>query len=289
MNLSKVSIRVDGNAVLHQVFGPSLPSSSKKSRNKHRISRCVKGSNSKDVRQGETSSNFPIPGSIEQTFIDAVGISSARSYTVRNMQDDAALPTNESKNHTEEHEESLWNKVQYLDRKLNTQDEKIDELTTDVMNQEEKEHIFLDMEEKSLLLASKDEESAAAALAKLDDVKGRFLASLVKKSDHLRKVQDRAKKQAEASRKLEVIEKAEREAAVVKIIDEHKKVMKRITEKHYWYMRDCLKKGTDIACVYEKELRRLNDHHKKVLETVSGSHDFDMRTKKITISCIKNK
>ena len=56
------------------------------------------------------------------------------------------------------------------------------------MTHDEKEHIFLDMEEKSLLLASKAEESAAAALAKLDAVKGRLLASLEKKSDHLRKV-----------------------------------------------------------------------------------------------------
>ena len=53
------------------------------------------------------------------------------------------------------------------------------------------------MEEKSLLLASKAEESAAAALAKLDAVKGRFLASSEKKSDQPQKVQDRAKKQAE--------------------------------------------------------------------------------------------
>ena len=93
MNFSKVSIRVDRDAVLHRVFGPSLPSSSKKRRKKHRISRCVKGGNSKDGRQGATSSNFPIPGSIEQTFLDDVGISAYRSFTVKNMQDAAALPT----------------------------------------------------------------------------------------------------------------------------------------------------------------------------------------------------
>ena len=71
---------------------------------------------------------------------------------------------------------------------MNTQDEKIYELTMEVMNHKEKEHIFLDMEEKSLLLASKPKESAASALAKLDAVKGRLLASSEKKSDQLRKV-----------------------------------------------------------------------------------------------------
>ena len=96
MNDSKVSIRVDGDAVLHRVFGQSLPSSSKKRRKKHRISRCVNGVNSKDGRQGATSSNFPIPGSIEHTLLDAVGISASRSSTVHNMQDAAALPTDES-------------------------------------------------------------------------------------------------------------------------------------------------------------------------------------------------
>ena len=75
------------------------------------------------------------------------------------------------------------------------------------------------MEEKSLLLASKAEEYAASALAKLDAVKGRFLASLEKKSDHIRKVRDQAKKKAEASRQLKVIEKAEPKAAVVNILD----------------------------------------------------------------------
>ena len=88
---------------------------------------------------------------------------------------------------------------------------------------------------------------------------------------------------------IEVIEKSKREAAVVKIVDEHKNVMKQIAAKHYQEMRDSLKKGTDIACVHEKELRRLNDHHKKVLETVSGSHDVEIHTKKSTISCMKNK
>ena len=68
-----------------------------------------------------------------------------------------------------------------------------------------------------------------------------------------------------------------------------KKVMKRIAVKHYREIRDCLKKGMDLACVHEKESRRLNDHHKKVLETVSGSHYDEMRTKKSTISCMKNK
>ena len=100
MNDSKVSIRVDGDAVLHRVFGQSLPSSSKKRRKKHRISRCVNGVNSKDGRQGATSSNFPIPGSIEHTLLDAVGISASRSSTVHNMQDAAALPTDESTSHT---------------------------------------------------------------------------------------------------------------------------------------------------------------------------------------------
>ena len=106
------------------------------------------------------------------------------------------------------------------------------------MTHKEKEHIFLDMEEKSLLLAPKAKESAAAALARLDAVKGRLLAFLEKKSDQLRKVRERAKKQAEALRQLEVIEKAEREAAAVKIVDDHKKVMKQITAKHYREMRD---------------------------------------------------
>ena len=49
------------------------------------------------------------------------------------------------------------------------------------------------------------------------------------------------------------------------------------------------KKGTNLACVHEKYLRRLNDHYMKVLEIVSGSHDVDMRTKKSTISCMTNK
>ena len=155
------------------------------------------------------------------------------------MQDAAALPTDESTNHTAKHEKSLRNKVQYRDRKLNTQDEKIDELTIEAMTHEDKDHIFLDMEQKSLLLASEAKESAAAALAKLDAVEGRFLASLEKKSDQLWKVRDRAKKQAETSRQLEVIEKSGRESAVVKIVDEHKKVMKRIAAKHYREMRDC--------------------------------------------------
>ena len=51
----------------------------------------------------------------------------------------------------------------------------------EVMTHEEKEHIFLDMQEKSLMLASKAKESEAAALAKLDAVKGRLLAFLEKK------------------------------------------------------------------------------------------------------------
>ena len=157
MNFSKVNIRVDGDAVLHRVFGLSLPSSSKKRRKKHRISRCVKGGNSKDGRQGATSSNYPIPGSTEQTFLDSVGSSVARSSTVNNMQDTADLPTKESTNHTANHKKSLRNKVQYRHRKLNTQYEKIDELTMEVITHEEKEHIFLDMEEKSLLLAPKYE------------------------------------------------------------------------------------------------------------------------------------
>ena len=101
--------------------------------------------------------NFPIPGSIEQTFLDGVGISAYRSSTVHNMQDAAALPTDESTNHTAKHENSLRNKVQYRDRKLDTQDEKINELTMEVMTHEDKEHIFLYMEEKSLLLLSKSE------------------------------------------------------------------------------------------------------------------------------------
>ena len=110
---SKNSIRVDGDAVMHQFFGPSLPSSSKKRWKKHRISRCVKGGNSKDGRRGATFSNFPIPGSIGQIFLNAVGISADRSYMVHNMQDTAALPTGESTNHTTKHDKSLQNKVQY--------------------------------------------------------------------------------------------------------------------------------------------------------------------------------
>ena len=65
---------------------------------------------------------------------------------------------------------------------------------------------------------------------------------------------------------LEVIENAERKAAVVKIVYEHKKAMKRIAASYYREMRDCLKKGTDLACVHENELIRLNAHHKRVLE-----------------------
>ena len=64
------------------------------------------------------------------------------------------------------------------------------------------------MDEKSLLLASKSEESAAAALADFDAIKGRFLASSEKKSDPIQKVRDRAKKQAEALCQIEVTEKA---------------------------------------------------------------------------------
>ena len=60
---------------------------------------------------------------------------------------------------------------------MNTQDEKIDELAMKFMTHEEKDHVLLDMEENSLLLAPKAEESAAAALAKLGAVKGRFLES----------------------------------------------------------------------------------------------------------------
>ena len=120
---------MDRDAVLHRVFGPRLPSYSNKRRKKHRISRCIKVNNSKDGRQGETSSKFPIPSFIKQTFLDAVGISEARSSTIHNVKDDAAHPTNESTNHMAKHEKLLRNKVQYRDRKLNTQDEKIDELT----------------------------------------------------------------------------------------------------------------------------------------------------------------
>ena len=32
----------------------------------------------------------------------------------------------------------------------------------------------------------------------------------------------------------------------------------------------------------------MNAHHKKVLETVSGSHDVEMRTKKSTMACMTN-
>ena len=73
---------------------------------------------------------------------------------------------------------------------MNTQDEKIDELTMEVMTHEENENILLDMEEKSLMLASKTKESAAAALSELDAVKGKLLASSEKKYDQLRKVRD---------------------------------------------------------------------------------------------------
>ena len=73
-----------------------------------------------------------------------------------------------------------------------------------------------------MLIMPKAKESAAAALAKLDVVKGRSLESLEKKSDQLRKLQNRAKKQAEASRHINIIEKDEREDAVVKIVDDKK-------------------------------------------------------------------
>ena len=81
---------------------------------------------------------------------------------------------------------------------------------------------------------SKAKESTAAALANLDAAKGQLLASSEKNSDQLRKVRDRAKKKVEALRQLEVTEKAEHEAVMVKIVDEHKKVIKRITAKEYW-------------------------------------------------------
>ena len=84
-------------------------------RKKHRINICVKGGNSKDRRRGEISSNFPIPGSIEQTLLDDMRISAARSSMVHNMQDAAALPTDKSNNQTANHEKSLRNKVQYQD------------------------------------------------------------------------------------------------------------------------------------------------------------------------------
>ena len=54
-----------------------------------------------------------------------------------------------------------------------------------------------------------------------------------KKCDQIWKVRDWSKKQAEASRQIELTEKAECEAAMVKLVDEHKKVMKRITVKYY--------------------------------------------------------
>ena len=74
-----------------------------------------------------------------------MGISATIFSTVHNIQDASVLPTDKPTNHMEKHEKSLRNKVQYRDMKLNTQDEKIDELTM--------EHILLYMEEKSLLLA----------------------------------------------------------------------------------------------------------------------------------------
>ena len=81
------------------------------------------------------------------------------------MQDAAALPTNESTNYKAKNEKLLQNKVHYRDRKIN-------ELTMEVMTHKEKEHIFLNMEYKSLLIVSKAEEYTAAALAKLGAVKG---------------------------------------------------------------------------------------------------------------------
>ena len=68
------------------------------------------------------------------------------------------------------------------------------------------------------------------------------MTSSEKNSDQIRKVQDQSKKQAEASRQIKVTEKAKREASVVKILDEPKKVMKWITAKHYQEMRDCPKR-----------------------------------------------
>ena len=86
-----------------------------------------------------------------------MGISAARSSTVHNIQDAADLPIDEYTNNTANHEKLLRKKVQYRDRKWNTQDENIYELTMVVMNQEETNNVFLDMEEKSLLLAPKSE------------------------------------------------------------------------------------------------------------------------------------
>ena len=40
---------------------------------------------------------------------------------------------------------------------MNTQDNKIDELTMEVMTHEKKDHIFLDMENKSLRIEPKSE------------------------------------------------------------------------------------------------------------------------------------
>ena len=42
-------------------------------------------------------------------------------------------------------ENSLRNRVQSQDRKFNTQDENIDELTMELMTHKEKDQIFLDM------------------------------------------------------------------------------------------------------------------------------------------------
>ena len=69
---------------------------------------------------------------------------------------------------------------------------------------------------------SKAKESASGALAKLDAVKGQFMASLEKTPEQLRKVRDRENNKAKALHQLKVIDKAEREATVVKILDEQK-------------------------------------------------------------------
>ena len=56
----------------------------------------------------------------------------------------------------------------------------------------------------------------------MDAVKGQFMASLEKTSEQLRKVRDRENNKAKALHQLKVIDKAEREATVVKILDEQK-------------------------------------------------------------------
>ena len=97
---------------------------------------------------------------------------------------------------------------------------------------------------------------SAAADSSALDTSSRLFSSISRKipgffekSDQLRKMRDQAKKQAEASCQLEVIEKAKRQAAVVNILDENKNMIKQITAKHYRGMSFFQKERMSRVCM----------------------------------------